>query len=212
MIRMFAPLVFAILIALPNLNSSSVFAQTLQPLKQSANRIASPQASAPVQAKAAKDNKPYKITSRIHLQKGANKGYLVVQVELAKETYIYSLTQKGNIPPTKIQVAPSAQFRLTGTFNPDRPATVIEHDPVMNERVEKHKDKIQFFAPIEIAAGQDVATIIADVTFRGQACTNQGFCMPIPGAKAQGKFASYFERTAEAQGNSQSANNGTKVR
>ena len=155
----------------------------------------------------AKNQKPYKLSSRIHLQQGSNTGYLVVKIELNKGSYIYSLNQQSPLKPSKIRVADSPQFKLKSEFNPDRPPIVIENDPVFNQRVEKHKGQIQFFASIEIAPGVDLETLSADVNFGGQVCSDAGFCMPILGARAEGRFAGHFERTAEKRESSQSPNN-----
>ena len=149
------------------------------------------------------ENRPYKISSRIHLQKGASTGYLIVKMELPKGSYIYSLTQKAPLRPSKIKVAGSKQFRLKAGFTPDRPAKVIEKDPVFEQRLEKHTEVVQFFAPVEIASGVIHKELIAEITFSGQVCNDQGFCVPIMNAKTKGKFAGYFQRTAEKRSNSQ---------
>ena len=149
-------------------------------------------------------DKPYKVSSRFHLQQGSNTGYLVVKVELANDSYIYSLSQTPPLRPSKIHVADSQQFKLKSEFNPDRPATVIENDPVFKQRVEKHEGDIQFFASVEIAPGVDVQTLSAEVNFGGQVCNDKGFCMPILGAKVEGRFAGYFDRSAEKRESSQS--------
>jgi hypothetical protein len=155
-----------------------------------------------------KKAKPYKVSSRFHLQQGTNTGYLVVKVELAKGNFIYSLNQKSPLRPSKIRVADSQQFQLKSEFKPDRVPIVIENDPVFKQRVEKHKGEIQFFATVEIAPGVDVETLSADVNFGGQVCSEEGFCMPILGANTKGKFAGYFERTAEKRETSQSPSTG----
>lgn len=149
--------------------------------------------------------KPYKITSRIHLRKGTNRGYLVVQVELLKGSHVYSLTQKGDVPPTKLKVAANEQMRV-GTFSPDRPATVIEHDPDFKQRIEKHLNGVQFFAPIEIASGVDLAKFKVDVTFDGLVCSGNN-CMPVTAHKFKGGFGGYYERTAQKQQAPQTSGN-----
>jgi thiol:disulfide interchange protein len=152
------------------------------------------------------------MTSRFHLQKGSDKGYLVLRVELDPDFYIYSLTQTGEISPTQIKVAPSRQFRLTGKFNPDRPATIIEKDPIFNHRIEKHKGSIQFFAPIQVAPDVDVSKLTANLSIQGQVCKENGFCMPVMGHKVAGRFAGYFERQAQSQDSSQSYVGPAKLR
>ena len=199
------------------LNSICTFAITLATFGafatdawgQSQNQASNSQALAPIKSDGPTVEKPYKMTSRIHLQKGTNRGYLIVQVDLLKGSHIYSLTQKGSVTPSKIKVTPNDQFRIGGKFSPDQPATVVENDPDFNHRIEKHKGKIQFFAPIEIAPGVDVTKLNVDLTFDGLVCSGNN-CRPVMGHKFKGGFAGYFERTAAQQAPAQ--NSGTLIR
>ncbi len=186
------------------LSCPSIYGQSLQPIPANQNQI--------TQQSVAKNKRPYKMTSRFHLQKGTNKGYLVLKVDLDEGYYIYSLTQSGQVRPTMITTAPSEQFRLTGKFNPDRPPTIIEKDPIFKQRMEKHKKSIQFFAPIEVAADVDVEKMTANLSVEGQVCKEAGFCIPIMGLKVPGRFAGYFERKAQTQANSQNAQGTGKIR
>ena len=138
-------------------------------------------------------DQPYLLSSRLHLQTGSTKGYLVVRVDLLEGSHIYSLTQKGDARPTKLTVTPSTKFRLLGGFTPDRPAEVTFDDSDAKKKIEKHKTMIQFFAPIEVASGTDPSTLAAEIKFEGQVCTAENFCMPIMGEKVAGKFAGYFQ-------------------
>lgn len=142
-------------------------------------------------------NSNYKISSRFHLQEGTTSGYLVVQVELQKGNYIYSLSQDGAVPPTTIRVVPSADFIVDGRFNPDRPAEVVENDPVFNQRLEKHRDKVQFFVPVKIRPTAELAEIKPEVMVNGQVCSEGGVCMPIRSRRVQAEFGGYFGRTVE---------------
>ena len=153
---------------------------------------------------AEQDKLPYKLTSRFHLQKGTNRGYVVLRVELEEGSYIYSLNQTGDVRPTRIRTFESKLFRLTGKFNSDRPATVIENDPMFKHRIEKHKGVIQFFAPIEVVPGLDVNQLTADLAFDGQVCQEAGYCMPILGLKVKCRFSGYFDPIARKRESSQS--------
>jgi len=160
---------------------------------QSANKSSAPvsQTSSQQQPNA---QQPYVLSTRLHLQAGTNKGYLVVRVDLADGCYVYSLTQKGDARPTKLTVAPSPKFRLLGAFAADRDAEVTAGDTL-----EKHKSTVQFFAPVEVAAGTDLNSLAFDVAFDGQVCTADKFCMPIMSEKVTGKFAGYFQPQQQAQ-------------
>lgn len=190
-----------LLIAVVLFNCPSMLGQVLQPI-DSTIPVQEKQLNKPLKElsdEPKKEPKPFQISSRIHLQKGANTGYLIVKIELPKGSYIYSMAQKPPLRPSKINVAKSDQFRLNGKFNPDRPAKVIEDDPIFHQRLEKHMDVIQFFAPVEILPGVKPDTLAAEMTFTGQVCNDQGFCWPIKADKTKARFAGYFERSAENQ-------------
>ena len=159
---------------------------------------------------------PYQISSRIHLNKGTQEGYLVVEVQLADGKHIYSLTQTGTAPRTTLKMSPNQQIQLTGVFSPDQPAVVIENHPDFHQRVEKHTGKVQFFAPIKVAANADLTKLLAEVQFDGQVCSKDA-CMPIRGRKVTGQFAGYFENkpnptsVAHQPSSPQSSGNGIKL-
>ena len=140
---------------------------------------------------------PYQFSSRIHLSEGTHSGYLVVEVQLAEGKHIYSMTQGGSIPPTTLKVTPNSQIQLTGPFSPDTPATVVENDPVLQQRLEKHTGKVQFFAPINVDPTADLDKLAAEIQFDGQICSQQA-CLPIRAQKVTGKFAGYFDTPAPA--------------
>lgn len=150
------------------------------------------------QLKAKKPVKPYGISSRIVLAKDTNEGYLVVQVTLQKGSHIYSLTQGGNVPPTKLTLSPSKQLRLTGAFTPESPAKVIPMDPSLGQRVEKHSGTVQFFAPIQLAPNVDLTKLAVEVQFDGQVCTNDS-CVPVRRHKTQSKFAGFFAQPSNKE-------------
>lgn len=143
----------------------------------------------------------YRLTGRFHLQKATNKGYLVLQCELPKGSYVYSLTKQGTMRPSVIKVNPSDAFATTGKFIPDQQPTVIENDKVFQQRVEKHfgdrTGKVQFFIPMQVHSNIDPATLQPELIFDGQVCSSEGVCMPIRNKSIKAKFAGYFERTAE---------------
>lgn len=196
------------LTALVCLNCPMIIGQVLQPIKSTHQnwKGSVPEKNANQQDLAdvgtQNDAQPYKLSSRFHLQKGTNSGYLIVKIELRKGSYIYSMTQRAPLRPSKIQVTQSNQFRLNGKFIPDRPATIIENDPIFEQRLEKHTGVVQFFAPVEIAPGVAPNALAAEMEFSGQVCDDRGFCLPIS-AKTTGRFAGYFERSANKRAISQ---------
>lgn len=136
--------------------------------------------------------KPWKLTTEIHLEKGTNQGYLVVQVDLSEGHHIYSLSPEGSPAPTKLAVLPSNDLRVISKFASDKAPTVIEMDPVFERRIEKHKGSVKFFAPIKVRPGVDLAKLTQEVQFSGQVCSESG-CQPIRNFKSNALFTGYFE-------------------
>ena len=138
------------------------------------------------------------LSGRFHLEKGTQQGYLILRAQIPRGNYIASVTQPKS--PTKIKVTPGAGFKTTGKFASDRTAEVIKRDPIMKTRIEKHRGMVQFFIPIEVLAGFDPAKLEPVITFDGQVCSDEGFCMPVRGKKVSAMFAGYFKpQTAQQE-------------
>jgi DsbC/DsbD-like thiol-disulfide interchange protein len=153
------------------------------------------------QSEIEKPKDPWQMTGRIHIEQGTSQGYLVLQVDLADNHYIYSVAPKQSPAPTQLKVAPSSSFRMLANFSPDTAPIVIEKDPVFEQRIEKHKGTVQFFAPIKLEDGVNLATINAEVVFIGQVCSEEGFCIPLRGNKVVAQFAGYFDRAQQGDQN-----------
>ena len=150
----------------------------------------------------AKSNKPVKeltLTGRYHLITGTQRGVLILKAQIPAGSYIYSVTQEGSPPPSKITVTDSDQYRIKGKFSSDRNPKVIKFDPIFESRLEKHLELVQFFVPIELKPGSDPAKIQPEILFDGQVCSDAGLCMPIRGQKIKAKFAGYYEEQALKQ-------------
>lgn len=137
-------------------------------------------------------DRPWKLGSRIHLEKGTNKGYLVVQLDLDEGYHAYSLNPKGSPSPTRLAVLPSNDLKVQSKFVSDKPPIVIEKDPVFGQRIEKHKGQVQFFASIVVRPGVDLQKLSQEVQFSGQICSDNA-CQPIRGKNVSAKFAGFFE-------------------
>jgi DsbC/DsbD-like thiol-disulfide interchange protein len=157
-------------------------AQQAMPLNGAANQVA-------------KQKGPWQLSSRIHLEKGTNKGYLVLQVDLQEGYHVYSINPEGSPLPSKIAMSPSADIRMVSKFESDKPPIVIEKDPVFQRRIEKHKGKVQFFASIEVRPGVDLKKLTSEVTFTGQICSKDA-CQLVRGKKVAASFAGHFEMPA----------------
>lgn len=145
--------------------------------------------------------KPFRLSSRFHLKKGTNQGYLIVKFELPDKSYIYSLTQPQPFSKTKITVANSPHFSLTGkrSFTPDRNPKIIESDPDFGKRLEKHSGVVQFFVPIKVNDTITANELLIKIEIDGQIC-DETTCLPISREKTTAKFAGFFDPTDKKTG------------
>ena len=138
-----------------------------------------------------------KFSARFHIEKGKQRGFVIVRADIKKGCYIYGLKQTKPLLPSKLELTKIPQLKMSGKFKADKPAKVIDNDPIFKTRVEKHVGTVQFYVPIEIASGVDPAKIQPLVLFSGQVCSDEGYCAPINKQKITAKFAGFFERQAK---------------
>ena len=142
------------------------------------------------------------LTGSFHMEEGANSGYLVLEASIPEGSYIYSLTQEGNPPASRIEVAKSDSYQVSGAFKPDSEPVVVENDPTFNNRTEKHKQNVRFFIPLKLAAGTDPAGLTIPMRFNGQICSEtEGTCMPIQDRVVNAEYGGAFQRVAEQPSN-----------
>jgi hypothetical protein len=143
------------------------------------------------------DDNELKLTGQFQLEQDTRQGYLVLMAKIPEGSYIYSLTQKGNPPPSKIEIATSEAFQVSGTFKPELQPTVLEIDPDFGGRTEKHKKSLRFFIPLQLAENTNIDDLTIRLRFNGQVCSSEGTCMPINDKIIEAKFSGYFPRVAE---------------
>lgn len=133
-----------------------------------------------------------RISGEYKIEKGTRSGWLIVTVEIPNGSHIYALTQQGNPPPTRLQLAESETVAVLEPFRADKPPVVVEHDPVFEQRVEKHDGgKVRFMAPIRVAEGAGIETLAIDLKFHGQICSETG-CKPLFNKPVETRFTGYY--------------------
>ena len=103
---------------------------------------------------------------------------LMITAKIAPGWHVYSLTQPAGGPTkTKIEVADSPQYHLIGQFRsiPD-PTTRVDDSAWIGLTIEEHADEVTWYAPIELAAGVDPATLTVSGKVRMLACKES--CIP----------------------------------
>ncbi|MCL2348826.1 MAG: thioredoxin family protein [Planctomycetaceae bacterium] len=131
-----------------------------------------------------------------------NRAYLLVEVKLAPNWYIYSVTQpKGGPLPTVFTLQSSETFRQIGPFAPTK-----LHDSKMTEYfdvpIESHIDHVTWVAPIEILKGT-IGQLVIEGSYNGQICETgeSGMCVPINDEKFRAVFDSHVDPQAVAEVN-----------
>lgn len=135
-----------------------------------------------------------KIEGTYQIEKDQRHGWLILNVKIPKGYHIYALTQIGNPPPTKIQLAKSTEFELMDKFKSDKKPKVVEKDPIFEQRIEKHDGKIAFMAPIKVAKSADLKDINFDLKISGQLCNDSG-CRLFNNKKIDVEFAGFYDKT-----------------
>ena len=107
----------------------------------------------------------------------AGKGILNVQVELAPDYHIYSVTQPPGGPlKTKITLRGPRGVKATGVFQPNEPPTKSPSDVWKGVTVEEHEGLVIWSAPIAVPADfSDPIEVVVD----GLVCRTGGACLPV---------------------------------
>ena len=105
-------------------------------------------------------------------------GRLFVTATIEPGWHIYSIAQPAGGPiATKITVNPPPGVRLAGEFRPTVEPEKKKEPAFDNLMVESHQGTITWYAPIELAAGVDPATLSIPGKITVQAC-NADSCLP----------------------------------
>ena len=179
---------------------SATFGSPLLAQSGNAGRGQRPGAQPAFGNRASSPEQPWKFEGRLHLREGSTEGYIVLQIDLAPEHYIYSVSPDGSPAPTKIEIVPSPSVKTSNSFSPDQPPAVTENDPVFQRRIEKHTGRVQFFVPCSLDPNADYKlTGMPVIEFNGQVCSKDGVCIPIRKQKIKVNFAGYFEQETDSQ-------------
>jgi hypothetical protein len=131
------------------------------------------------------------LDSWIIVDAAARTGTVVVRATLQDGGYIHSLTQEGPAA-TKIELALNDGFSIDGIFRPTKEPEVIERDPVLGERVEKHYQSVDFYLPIRFASNQNPEDVSIKIRVSGQVCIDNSSCIPIRDKILIAEFSNYM--------------------
>ena len=130
----------------------------------------------------------YQFTGNFTVDKGKRSGTLNVILDIKQDWHGYSQKQLSGQSPTKIEVADSDEFTITGPFTPDqqpKPKTIEIGD------VEEFTGRVTWSAPIEFAEGVDFENTAVNIRVRGQVCKTM--CVQFNGdnARLSARFKEY---------------------
>ena len=122
---------------------------------------------------------PATITSQFTAATKDRPAVLMITTQIIPGWHVYSITQPAGGPQkATIEVTPSPQFRLLGPFGSyPEPTKHIDQVAWPGLEMQEHENQVTWYAPIELAAGVDLASFEIRGTVRMQVCKDS--CVPI---------------------------------
>jgi len=139
---------------------------------------------------------PYQIAAKLVAQEGGTFGHLIIQVDLAPDSYLYSLTQPGELA-TKVEISLGGDGKIAGVLRPVTPPKVLDNDPFLGGRSEKHYGTVHFILPIEKISQRPFGQWQVAIRVNGQVCSEQGSCQLIRNEIVKVGFAPLDQTAAE---------------
>ena len=115
---------------------------------------------------------------------GERPALVFVTARIARGFHMFAVDQPkspdgGGPQATTISVANNDQVRLVGPFQSvERPKTHIDKEAWVGLELREHEGEVTWFAPVEIAAGVDPASLQIEGEVEGQAC-DPNRCIPV---------------------------------
>lgn len=104
---------------------------------------------------------------------------LMITARIERGWHVYSLTQPSGGPTkTKIELTESPQYHLIGQFRSlPEPTKRVDNEAWVGLTIEEHDGEVTWYAPIELAAGVDPASLTITGKVRMLACKES--CIPV---------------------------------
>jgi cytochrome c biogenesis protein CcdA len=128
----------------------------------------------------AADAEPVRLKAQFVEATPTRPAVLMLTATIAPGYHVYATTQpKGGPGATKIEVAPSAAFRVIGAFDASpKPETHVDTEVWEGLRIEEHTGIVTWFAPIQFAEGVAPSDASIEGRVRMQACQSNT-CQPV---------------------------------
>lgn len=131
---------------------------------------------------------PYQLSAQLVGESDSAPTYLIVRVELPRDSYLYSLTQPGELA-TRVEVALGEDGQIAGVMRPVSLPKIKEQDEFTGGRSEKHHGTIHFVLPIQRLSSRPLDQWEVAVRVNGQVCSELGSCQLIRDEIVAAKFA-----------------------
>jgi hypothetical protein len=146
---------------------------------------------------------PYKLSAQLVGQPDAAQAYVIVRIELPPESYLYALTQPGDLA-TRVEVALGPNGKIAGPMRPTQVPKINERDAFLGGRSEKHFGTVHFVLPVQRLTSLPLEQWQVALRLNGQVCSESGSCQLIRDEIIAAKFmpldeqAGVLVRQAEA--------------
>jgi thiol:disulfide interchange protein len=151
---------------------------------------------------------PFSVTAKLKNKPGTNEGIIEVAAEIGDGWHIYSITQpEGGPLRTEIEVDDAKGFKVEGDFEADADPHVVKEEGFDIES-EFNEGNIKWTAPVTFEKGVDLKSLSANITVRGQRCSDEVGCVPLGMGANRGEN----KTTASYGGEIATANAETKYR
>jgi thiol:disulfide interchange protein len=124
-------------------------------------------------------NDPVSLSAQFTAATSERPAVLMITADVASGWHVYSLTQPpGGPTKTKIELTESPQYHLAGQFRSEpAPTTRVDNAAWVGLTIEEHEGKVTWYAPIELTAGVDPASLVIKGKVRMLACKES--CIPV---------------------------------
>ncbi|MCC9609097.1 thioredoxin family protein [Blastopirellula sp. JC732] len=120
-----------------------------------------------------------KVTGKFVVDPAKHFGLIEVTAAVDDGWYLYSITQKPGGPlPSKLTLTPNEAVLTIGKFATDQKPKIVPPDDIMPVPQEKHYHSVTWKAPFAYADGVDPQSLVLDLQYSGQTCSDSGTCVP----------------------------------
>ena len=132
------------------------------------------------------------VEAHVRMAPSGKLGMLEITLTMDQGWHVYSLTQPSGGPmKSSIKLDPSEQYRLLGSFSPDRPP-YMHYVDVFDMDAEEFSHRVTWSVPIELTGGSS-SNLKIEGFVEGQVCADGGACIPF------GEEEARFEARASSQ-------------